>query len=175
LKNNRLIIFWIIAGVLFIGILYLLVIFCGLQGGCNNMKAESHLIPDNYIGSVRVIFNVNSGRKKEKQNGKRIYRISNSGVCLTKYSPNTGWLINRDNLKFFYFDSLTNVMNELTRVDWPERVDLSKIDNNSVVIANYGYYQGDFDEGRKTGLTYQVDTLKNFTHLSHYIESMRRQ
>lgn len=174
LKNKRLTIFWILLGVLAVVIVFIRIVFCGLQGGCGEMKSESHLISNNYVGVVRIVFNSKDGKDKETQNHRRIYRIPKSGVLYTKFSPNTGWLSNRENLKFFYFDSMSNAMAELIRVDWPEILPLDKIDSNSIVIRNFGYRKiTDKADQQRTELSYKVDTLKNFPYINHYIDSLR--
>lgn len=64
-------------------------------------EPETYILPEGYIGSFYIIFNVPSGQPRKKQLGERVYEIPASGVLLTQMDINPGW-INENKIKFFY-------------------------------------------------------------------------
>jgi len=53
---------------------------------------ERYLIPDEYRGSVMVIFNQKDGQKKEYEGRRRLYRIPSTGVLFTQFKDEQGWI-----------------------------------------------------------------------------------
>lgn len=141
--------------------LYLIWAILALGGGCNNMKSETHILPSGYTGKVYIFFNQEEGYDIEYKKKDRIYRIPKSGILLTKFKPNKGWIDTKDHLKFYYKkgDSLTLLKKFISGRD-----SLAKIDSNSIVVFEYGIGKGweGFNKGKINATTYIVDSLKNF-------------
>jgi hypothetical protein len=53
---------------------------------------ERYLIPENYRGSVMVIFNQKDGQKKEYEGKRRLYRIPSTGILFTQFKDEQGWI-----------------------------------------------------------------------------------
>jgi len=53
---------------------------------------ERYLIPEDYRGSVMVIFNQKDGQKKEFEGKRRLYRIPSTGVLFTQFKDEQGWI-----------------------------------------------------------------------------------
>lgn len=58
--------------------------------GCIKPEKELYILPNNFKGTVAVIFNIKDGAPKEYLNGYRVYRIPENGVLFTQFSNNTG-------------------------------------------------------------------------------------
>lgn len=61
-------------------------------------EKETYLIPEGYVGTVLVIFNQPDGEKPEYEDGRRIYRIPQTGVLFTQLKDEQG-IINQE---YFY-------------------------------------------------------------------------
>jgi hypothetical protein len=61
-------------------------------------EKETYLIPEGYKGTVLVIFNQPDGEKPEYEDGRRIYRIPQTGVLFTQLKDEQG-IINQE---YFY-------------------------------------------------------------------------
>lgn len=82
----------------------LIVLLSSLMVGCvkvSEKEAEIYLLPENYKGSVYIIFNVLKGEEAKYEHGARVYEIPASGVLLTKMKSNEGW-IDSNKVKYFY-------------------------------------------------------------------------
>jgi len=55
-------------------------------------EPETFLIPHNLRGEVVVFYDEPCGREPERENGSRIYKISNEGVLITQFKENRGSL-----------------------------------------------------------------------------------
>jgi len=77
-------IFWTVSP---IGLLFLLLI---LSYKLNKMEAETYLIPNDFRGKFVIYFEESCGTDVEYENGKRIYRIPNDGVLITKFKREFG-------------------------------------------------------------------------------------
>jgi hypothetical protein len=92
-------ILWILSP---IGLLALL-IFIGYQ--LNKMEPETLLIPNDFRGSFVVYFEESCGTDAEYQNGRRVYRIPQDGILITKFKRDSGiiddefYLIDAENNK----------------------------------------------------------------------------
>lgn len=55
-------------------------------------EPETFLVPNIYRGEIVVFYDEPCGREPKKENGRRIYEISNKGVLITKFKKNQGIL-----------------------------------------------------------------------------------
>ncbi len=80
-------------------ILFLLIIL-GL-GSCRNPEPADFLIPKGYSGRVAVVFEQKQGEKPKYANGRRIYEIPSTGILLTQFKAEFGFI----NYRYFIVDS----------------------------------------------------------------------
>ncbi len=73
---------------------------------------ERYLIPENYKGSVMVIFNQKDGEKEEYEGRRRLYRIPPTGVLFTQFKDEQGF-INQD----YYYVSSSGMRKKLGVLD----------------------------------------------------------
>lgn len=69
---------------------------------------EIFLIPEGYKGPINIIYNIEKGEVKEYENGKRVYKIPNNGVLLTKFKDEYG-IINQE----YYYTSASGKRTKL--------------------------------------------------------------
>ena len=94
--------------------------FMQTLSSCQIAESETYLIPENFMGKVRIIFNQNGktykyrdwnkkdtfytskvGVSKSYENGRRIYKIPSDGILLTQFSENDGFY----NRQYYSVDS----------------------------------------------------------------------
>ncbi len=63
-------------------------------------EPETFLIPQNYRGQIAVFYNETCGQETVYENGRRIYKLPESGVLITKFKENRGYL----DQKFYLVD-----------------------------------------------------------------------
>jgi hypothetical protein len=73
---------------------------------------ERYLIPEDYRGSVMVIFNQKNGQKKEYEGRRRLYKIPSTGVLFTQFEDEQGW-IDQD----YYLVSINGQRTKLSVLD----------------------------------------------------------
>lgn len=155
------IIFKSIVGLLLLYGLYLLCAIFAFGGGCNNMKAETHILTKGFTGKVYVFFDQKGSSAKEYDKETRIYRIPQSGILLTEFKENSGWIDSKKYLNFYYedVDSLIMINKFISGRD-----SLTDLDSNTVVVFEYGIGVGwdSFGKGELHAASYIVDSLKNF-------------
>lgn len=78
----------------------LLLVIIGL-GSCRNPQPADFLIPKGYSGRVAVVFAQKQGEKPKYDNGRRIYEIPNTGILLTQFNPEFGFI----DYRYFILDS----------------------------------------------------------------------
>lgn len=124
------------------------------------MKAETHILPNNYQGKVYVFFKDKEGEPIRYDKDTRLYRIPASGVLRLNGKVNKGWTDAEENINFFYEagDSLI----PLDKLFDYRNVEGDN-DSSSMVVFEYGIGVGEFfNQGKMTVTTYIVDSLKNF-------------
>lgn len=73
---------------------------------------EMYIIPDGYIGTFHIVYNVTDGQPKKMQDGFRVYEIPENGVLLTQTGINSGWLDTK--LIHFYYRKSNGELQDLT-------------------------------------------------------------
>src|ERR1022692_1020863 len=68
---------------------------------CQTTESEDYLIPNGFSGRVTIIFNQKDGIPVKYGGGKRIYEIPASGILLTEFNDEYGWV----NRHYYYMDS----------------------------------------------------------------------
>ncbi|GAA5031385.1 hypothetical protein GCM10011506_20900 [Marivirga lumbricoides] len=131
------------------------------------------LIPKGYEGPVLIIFNQSEGEPKEYENGKRIYRVPESGVLKTQFESNYGL----QKHQFFYVDSLGN-REEIPFIIVQEQDSLSKVNDRTKV---YAFGEGAIGNTKKYGsneeLLYETPPAKIFVinNLVDVEEALRKK
>ena len=59
---------------------------------CNNVPPETFLIPIDFRGKIHVHFNMPCGLSKEKEKGRRVYKIPLNGILLTQFNDKQGYI-----------------------------------------------------------------------------------
>ena len=70
----------------------------------NTTEPETFLIPEKYRGKVLIVFNSKCGEEIEYENGRRIYKVPNDGILLTKFNDEQGFI----NQEFYLVDKNGN-------------------------------------------------------------------
>ena len=71
--------------------------------GCNRVENTITLIPNNYKGTVRILFDQQDGEEKLYEGNVRIYRIPSDGVLKTQFTKQFGW-----HYPEYYYETLKN-------------------------------------------------------------------
>lgn len=121
------------------------------------MTPELHILPDGYIGEVKILYNQrNSSEFNFFANIRTLY-IPNNGILKTSSNSNLGWIDAKNDLKFRYSSEaefLTNI------ISIPE--DLYGLDSSLVIIYDYGYVTNTDSLGIFTEYSiYIIDSFKN--------------
>lgn len=64
-------------------------------------EPETFLIPSGFNGKVHVVYNKSCGQKAEYENGRRLYKIPNTGILLTQFKDEYGSI----DQQYFIIDS----------------------------------------------------------------------
>lgn len=130
-----------------------------LMHSCSNQVAEEVdiLLPKNFVGNVLVVFDVEGSTLEEYMDGKRIYRIPDSGILETEFPTNYGLSLLP---RFYYY-------NEENKTEIPYVVHWDELDerNDTVVSTletgnNSGFYYLSFVVGSRKDDSIGVDRHK---------------
>jgi hypothetical protein len=144
---------------------------------------ERYLIPEDYRGSVIVIFNQKDGQKKEYEGKRRLYRIPSTGVLFTQFKDEQGW-INQD----YYLVSPNGQRKKLRVLDtrdfneeWTLVKNPKEPPKDSLAVFNpgtMGTMGNSSDPESKVFLQLWVgtynDTTKKKDFTTEYIDSLKR-
>src|SRR5687768_12161417 len=143
----------LISSLIFFSFLTFFILFFGGK----SIQKETHYLPNNYIGSVFIIFNKEKGSIKELTNDRRIYRIPENGIFITRFKPNTGWIEKGSDISFYYVDSNGTPIRSIPYI---YKVSYDKIVNRNDVGVPWTLYGNVNVENKNiTYMTYIVDTL----------------
>ncbi len=93
--------------------MYIVITLYSLLLGCKESTQESlYLIPDNYKGTVMIIFNQKNGSPAQYKNDKRLYKIPANGILKTQFKENFGIS------KFHFYYGKFSVLKYMTPQDW---------------------------------------------------------
>ncbi len=136
--------------------LFIICIFISCLGG-NEIQPELHLIPNNYIGPVCIIYNINFMQNDNYKEGKRLFVVPDDGLILTKFGTNTG-IFSDSSYQFYYVDKNNHLIKKLPFVFNPtaERPD---------TLAQVGVY-----DLQNIGTTIND---KNYDFLLYYVDSIK--
>ena len=145
-------------------------------------EKETYLIPEGYKGTVLVIFNQPNGEKPEYEDGRRIYRIPQSGVLFTQLKDEQG-IINQE----YFYISPNGQRRKLGVLDtrdfneeWTTEKNPHEPPRDSLAVFNpgtMGTMGGSDDKNNKVFLQLSVGTyndMKNLHDFSNdYIDSLQ--
>ncbi|MEO5978360.1 MAG: hypothetical protein ABIS36_22875, partial [Chryseolinea sp.] len=139
-------------------------------------------IPEGYIGTVLVIFNQPQGEKPEYKDGRRIYRIPQTGILFTQLKDEQG-IINQE----YFYISPNGHRRKLGVLDtrdfneeWTTEKNPHEPPRDSLAVFNpgtMGTMGGSDDKNSKVFLELSLGTyndMKNLHDLSNdYIDSLQ--
>ncbi len=148
-------------------------------------EKETYLIPEGYKGNVLVIFNQSDGEKPEYEDGRRIYRIPQTGVLFTQFKDEQG-IINQE----YYYISPNGQRRKLGVLDtrdfneeWTTEKNPHEPPRDSLAVFNpgtmgtMGGMGGSDDNNSKVFLGLSVGTyndMKNLNDFSNdYVDSLQ--
>jgi len=113
--------------------------------GCAQKKADDTitLIPKGYTGPFVIILNQKNGEQKVYEDGKRLYKIPENGVLITKFEAEFGVQTNR----YYYVDN-SGIREEIKWLNIYDRtIDTTKTKENTFVFLEEHLGKGSgFDE-----------------------------
>jgi hypothetical protein len=123
-------------------------------------EPETFLLPNNYKGEIRIIFNQKCGERIEYEGKNRIYRIPNDGILLTQFEDEQGFI----NQKFFVVENELRIeIPQLMIQDFNEEWTLEKNPNepprNKIAIFHAGRT---YSDGSSSFYICTYDELKEF-------------
>lgn len=126
----------------------------------NTCEPETFLIPNNYKGEVRIIFNQKCGEKTEYEDKNRVYHIPNDGILLTQFEDEQGFI----NQKFFIVENgKRKEVQQLMVQDFNEEWTLEKNPNepprNKIAIFHAGRT---YSDGSSSFYICTYNELKDF-------------
>lgn len=68
-----------------------LAIVATLFGCFERAEPATHIVPAGFVGEVLIVFGVPDGVAPEVRDGRRIYRIPETGILRTQFAPTYGW------------------------------------------------------------------------------------
>ncbi len=145
-------------------------------------EKETYLIPEGYKGTVLVIFNQPNGEKPEYEDGRRIYRIPQSGVLFTQLKDEQG-IINQE----YFYISPNGQRRKLGVLDtrdfneeWTTEKNPHEPPRDSLAVFNpgtMGTMGGSDDKNNKVFLQLSVGTYNDMKNLydfsKDYIDSLQ--
>jgi hypothetical protein len=133
----------------------LLILFF-LFGCSENYQPEKIYVPKNYIGWLYVIYNQREGAF-ESDGGYRVYHIPQSGILLTQYGVNQGW-VGKNQIQIYrelYDSKFEQIPNA---IDYVIDSTFKKINKNKV----FGFSLSGSSCGKYIIYPLYIDTLKNW-------------
>lgn len=92
-----------------------LLMFFTISSCVNLAEKEIVYIPENYVGTIAIVFNQMEGAPKEYNGASRVYRIPESGVLYSQFSqPDKGSYLNQE---LFFIDRDSTVLEEIYDAD----------------------------------------------------------
>ncbi len=111
-----------------------LVILLGLLllVSCTKTENTVTLIPEGYIGTIKIWFNQEYGIEEKYEGKKRVYEISENGILKTKFSPQFGYHFPK-----YYYVSKSGKRNEVQPILDLNKNVLDTIDKNKVYAYRF--------------------------------------
>lgn len=88
--------------------LFILIVITMSFSCSKRAEKEKFLIPNGYRGRIVIFFNQSNGSAKEYIDKTRIYRIPLSGILLTQFEENPGFLsVEQNEIAYVFYDDST--------------------------------------------------------------------
>ena len=163
-------------------VVVVLYLFSFVSSYLTRPEKETYLIPEGYKGTVLVIFNQLNGEKPEYEDGRRIYRIPQTGVLFTQLKDEQG-IINQE----YFYISPNGQRRKLGVLDtrdfneeWTTEKNPHEPPRDSLAVFNpgtMGTMGGSDENNNKVFLQLSVGTyndMKNLHDFSNdYIDSLQ--
>ena len=130
---------------------------------CNRKaEPESYLIPEGFTGKVNIIFNRKEGSPVKYENERRVYEIPDSGILLTQFTANDGFI----DRKYYY----KNQSGELKRLKTFEAdtTAAKSFDRNEVGIFLDGTSGVYGNSGEPSALEYQEFIVSSYNRMDSF-------
>jgi hypothetical protein len=130
-----------------------IIIFLSFTLFINCKKSENTvtLIPENYVGTIKIRFNEKNGIKKKYEKDKRIYEIPKNGILKTKFKPQFSY-----HFPEYYYISKNGKRTKLSPILNLNKNVLDTIDKNNIYVYNFMILGG----------SVKIDSIGNVTEKS---------
>lgn len=115
---------------------------------CKRTENTVTLIPDNYVGTVKIWFNQKNGIEEKYEKDKRVYEIPENGVLKTKFRPQFGY-----HFPEYYYISKSGKRTEIKKILNINKQVLDTIEKNGIYAYNF----------MSMGEVVKIDSLGNIT------------
>ncbi|TXD47817.1 DUF6843 domain-containing protein [Polaribacter sp. IC063] len=99
---------------------------------CKKSENTVTLIPENYVGTIKIRFNEKNGIEKKYENDKRIYEIPENGILKTKFNPQFGY-----HFPEYYYISENGKRTKVHPILNLNKNVLDTIDKNKIYVYNF--------------------------------------
>lgn len=109
------------------------------------IEPEIYLVPEGYVGSFYVVYDVRSGLEPEYEDGARLFKFSNHGIIHTQFSLNHG--VSYPGMIRFFYVSNDGHRTEITDIHGAAIEDSEKNRNDKrLYIISRGFGEFGFNE-----------------------------
>ena len=115
---------------------------------CKKPENTVTLIPENYIGTVKIWFNQKNGIEEKYEKDKRIYEIPKNGILKTKFSPQFGY-----HFPEYYYVSKNGKRKKIKPILNLNRKFLDTIEKNEIYVYHF----------MSMGEVVKIDSIGNVT------------
>ncbi|MFT6338017.1 MAG: hypothetical protein ACJATI_004786 [Halioglobus sp.] len=136
-------------------------------------EPEVFLIPENYIGSIAILFNQSDGKGEEYEDGKIIYRISYDGILKTKFQKTSHGKLNQE---YFYVNEKGI---KITKLETYSHGDYD-VNKKYIMNGEYGNFNNPddlIDENRIHYILFSIGGVDNINYLkkknTEFLEDVR--
>lgn len=154
-------------------VLFLITFITAISIACPGVKrdeGEIFLIPENYVGTVAIFFDMPNGKPIKYEGKYRVYEINKNGILLTQFKENLD-VKPFDMVKYYYFNEKTKKRRLLKYLDTNEMKYV--ISDSTFIFAKAmesGLSNKDYHEYKY--LHFIVGKMKNIDSLYEYREKI---
>lgn len=149
-------------------LVFFLILYIQLLGSCGqNAEPETYIIPANFTGKVNILFNKKTGKAKEYDGKRRVYRIPPDGVLITQFRINDGFT----DRKYYSVDNIgKRTLMEVYRFDASGQDTATYIirDKNSIGIFGDGVSGQYGNTGDKNSAQFQEFIVSSYYQLDSF-------
>jgi len=143
---------------------------CALSN-CDQRHVKHHsvyILPEGYKGQAIVIFNQKNGEEPKYKNGKRVYHIPISGVLLTQFEAQDGFI---DHEYYYLSDTGLLKLEEMSIKD-SKKFSEEKLKRGIFLDGTVGIYG---DSNDSNSLKYEFFVVSNYLELDSILDKESTQ